>query len=288
MPGFRNVRKLAVSVSTEGRTRTSTIRKTPVQASAAGAWVDLSMAPGIPYPNYYASEPYIGSVLSPWRGILHGDAVAPKSKHVHVVSLMPSAAGMTGTYMLLDYLLYYPFIDLDAVGETQVLDNGVAIPRYVDGEGVQAFLVAVAPTTGAGIFTFDYVNQLGQPRTSPVHTMAASAVSIASIVTALPGNVNSGYGPFLRLLGSDTGIRSVTSLTMSAAGGGLGALVLCRPLMAFQLFEAGTPTECVLIQDSKILPRVYDGAYLNMICQTPSSVAGVTVLGRMEFAFSED
>ena len=29
--------------------------------------------------------------------------------------------------MLLDYLLYYPFIDLDAAGEEQVFDNTIGI-----------------------------------------------------------------------------------------------------------------------------------------------------------------
>ncbi|MCL5460042.1 hypothetical protein M3M33_15505, partial [Loigolactobacillus coryniformis] len=64
------------------------------------------------------------------------------------------------TFLLCDYLLFYPIIDLDNTG-FQDFVNTAPLPRYTDGEGVTAFLVATNPYAGGQPFRICYTNQAG-------------------------------------------------------------------------------------------------------------------------------
>lgn len=273
-----------VEAATGGRISTATIRKVPSQATTAFWWVDLSMAAGIPTPNYYASEPLVAAVLNPMRGINHGDNKSPSEKFLQAWELMTPTTGLVGRYLLLDYLLYYPFVDLDSV-DPQELDNTVALSRYTDGEGVMAMFVCAAPTLGGGSFTYNYINQDGNAAVSPTVSYTTAAAGISSIVTSQPA-ANAGIGPFLPLASGDTGIRSVTSVTNITGTGGLGTLVLVKPLASHAIFEINTPHEVEYVRDRPTLPRIYDGAYLNMVMQCAATVAAGTLVGRLTTVWS--
>lgn len=283
--GFRNV-KAYVDAQLRGQTHFCSFRKVPSQASVAGWWVDLSMAAGNPPPNYYASEPLVAATLDGFRGVFHGDAKAPATKHLTSLGLVTPTAGLVGRYMLLDYLLYYPFVDGDDA-DLQVMVNDVALPRYADGEGVQVMAVAVAPTTGGGVFTFDYVNQAGVARTSPPQGCSSAAASIASLVTSSPANANSN-GPFLTLAAGDTGVRSITSVQFSVLNGGLVALVLVKPLADSAVREINTTRELSFVDGRVAPPRVHDGGYLNFIMNCAATVAAGTLAGFANFAWGTD
>lgn len=257
-------------------------RKVPSQATTAGNWCDLSMAAGTPVPNYYASSPLVAATLEQERGIWHGGNTGPgQQKVLRNFGLMsPTANAIPGSYWLLDYLLYYPFIDLDAAGEEQVMDNTVSLPRYSTGAGVKAFMVNVAPTLGGGSFQFTYRNQDGVLKTSPVHFCSA-ATNIATF-TATVQNA-SGFGPWLQLAQGDTGIRSIETVTMLQANGGLGAIVLAHPIRPILLRDIGAPREVESLRDRPTAPTIYDGAYLNVIGNTPTgSIATGTLVGFIE------
>lgn len=281
--GFGNV-KAYVDAHLEGRTHFCSFRKVPSQATVAGWWADLSMAAGNPPPNYYASSPLVAATLDGFRGVFHGDAKAPSTKHLTELGLVTPTAGLVGQYMLLDYLLYYPFVDCDD-GDTQVMDNTATLPRYTDGAGVQVMAVAVAPTTGGGSFTFDYVNQDGLAKTSPVQGCSTTAASIASIITSQPNVANSGW-PFLPLASGDTGVRSITSVQFSVLNGGLMALVLVKPLADSVVREINTMREVSFVNGRAGSPRVVDGAYLNFIMNCAGSIAAGQLAGFGRFAWS--
>ena len=283
MTGFANMREY-VAAQNEGRTRVCSFRKVPSQASTAGWWVDLSMAAGNPVPNYYASEPLVAATLSGMRGILHGDAVAPASKHLTELMLTTPTAALAGAYKLLDYLVYYPFVDGDST-DTQTLDNSVTLPRYESGDGVQAILVASAPTTGSGQFSFTYVDQNGNPQTSPTQFCATASANIASLVTSQQATAAGGL-PFLKLASGSTGIRSVTDITYTVPAGGLTAIVLVKPIATIQIFEINTPVEQTYVASVPGAPRIYDGAYLNLIMNCTTTVAAGILAGRANFAWS--
>lgn len=242
------------------------------------------MASGNPPPNYYASAPLEAATLDGFRGLFHGDAKSPGSKHLTQFGLVTPTAALVGRYMLLDYLLYYPFVDGDD-SDVQTMTNNVALPRYADGEGVMVMAVAVAPTTGSGIFTFDYIDQDGNPKTSPAQSCATSAASIANIATSQQA-VAGMNGPFLRLVSESRGVRSITSVQFSVLNGGLVALVLVKPLIDTAVREVNTMKEVEFVRERMFMPRVYDGAYLNLICNCAGSVAAGTLTGFASFVWS--
>lgn len=282
MGGFNNVGALATAPD-EGRAHFCGFRKVPSQTTVAGNWFDLSMAGGNPKPNYYASSPLVAARLDGFDGLFHGDAKSPKTKHLTNWLLMTPTAALVGQYKLLDYLLYYPFIDGDAAGETQVLDNTVALNRSTDGVNVQVMAVVVAPTTGAGTFTFDYVDADDVTRTSPVVTTNATAANIGTLATSEQAQA-SGGSPFLPLQGR--GIKRITAVNVVSAFGGLLSLVLVKPIADSAIREINTAKELNFFRDAPILPRIDDGAYLNMIVSPAGSIAAGTLAGSMNFAWS--
>lgn len=282
MPGFANIGAY-VDAHLNGQRSFCSIRKVPSQATVANWWVDLSMAAGNPPPNYYAASPAVAAVLDGNRGIFHGANQTPAHKYLNRMCLQTPTAGLVGQFMLLDYLLIYPFIDGDDA-DVQTMDNTVPLPRYADGAGVQAMLVCVAPTTGGGTFTFDYVNQDGVSRTSAVHSYTPTAAGITSILTSQPAGA-AGYGPFLRLNAGDTGIRSITSLTNIVLNGGLGTIVLVRPIANLAIREINTPAEFSFCDLRGPSARIYDGAYLNLIVNCAATVAAGTLTGFGQFVW---
>ncbi len=286
MAGFSTVGSVADAYEA-GRSHFCSIRKVPSQATTAGWWADLSMAAGNPKPNYYAATPLLAATLDGYEGIFHGADKSPGIKSLTKLGLMTPTAAMVGRYMLLDYLLYYPFADGDAVGEVQACATTTTLPRYTDGAGVQVMAVNVAPTTGGGAFTFDYYNQDGSLKTSPSQVCATTAASIATITTSQQAVAGMPGGPFLLLASGDTGVRSITSVTVSSAIGGLFALVLVKPLADIAIREINTTIELHSVYGRPSLPRIYDGAYLNMICNPAGSIAAGTLAGYANFIWSE-
>lgn len=283
MAGFNSYRDLALA-SENGQTVVGHFRKVPSNATVANWYFDLSMATGNPQPNYYVSTPLESNALNGMAGIWRGSDVSPSEKYLTGLMLCTNGTAFVGAYTLLDYLLFYPFIDMDDTSP-QAMVVVDSMTRYTDGDGVMVMAVALTPTTGSGVFTFDYINQDGNPATSPTQLCTTTAANIGSIVTSQPATV-AGRGPFLMLASGDTGVREITSVTMSVPNGGLCALVLVKPLASHTVREINTPTERSFVGPHTAGVRIYDGAYLNFMVQTATSVAGQTLTGRLNFAWN--
>lgn len=281
MPGFRNVADFAAA-SAAGRTHFCSIRKVPSQASIAGHWVDLSMSAGNPKPQYYAAAPLIAEVFDGMEGIFHGTDKLPASKHLTDLGLMTQSASMVGQYTLLDYLLFYPFVDGDELSP-QALTNVKTLPRYTDGEGVMVMAVLSAPSAGGGSFTFGYIDSNGVAQTSQTINCNAAVTNIASLITSEAGV---GGRVFLPLAAGSRGVRRITDVTMVTASGGLFALVLVRSLSSITIRETNTLAEINMVSVKSGLPTIVDGAYLGLIMNCAASVAGVAVTGYAKFAWS--
>lgn len=278
--GFRNVAAIA-DAHESGRTRFCSFRKVPSQPGATATWSDGSMHGGNPPPNYYASTPLVAATLDGNKGLFHGSDVAPASLFLADWLLTTPSFGFVGPYILMDYLLYYPFIEGDE-GTEQTMDNTVTLPRCTDGEGVRVMAVALAPTTGGGSFTFDYINQAGVLKTSPVQVCSFVSVGIATMINSKAAGAASG-GQFLTLANGDTGVRSVVSVLTSGNIGGLFALVLVKPLAGYSIREINAPAEVSFPAMMSILPRIEDGAYLNFIHQPGSTLASTVLAGYCRF-----
>lgn len=244
MSGFRTVAAWAESEES-GRSWLSFFRKVPAStATVTGQWFDYSTASGVPVPNYYASSPLVAARLDPNTGIF-----VPQQntgRWLKRIVVMSAAASVTGTtnqnqpLMMLDYLLYVPFIDLDAAGEEQVFDTAVELDRYTDGVGVQMMLVAQAPTVGSGTYTVKFIdtNDVEQTTTVVYCPAAQPSGALCSAVRAAAG-----ISPFIPLPAGCKGVKRPVSMTMGVANGGLAALVLVKPVeMSYVREECRRPT----------------------------------------------
>lgn len=244
MAGFRNVVQWADSEN-DGRSWLSFFRKVPAAtATIAGQWFDYSTAAGVPVPNYYASSPLVAAKLDPLTGIFVPAQNTPRWLKKLVV--MSAAASVTGTtnqnqaLMLLDYLLYYPFVDLDAAGEEQTLDNSVALDRYTDGVVVQMMLVTQTPTAGGGSYQIKYICSDDVEYTTEVVYCPAAQPSGALCSGVAKAE---GISPFVPLNANVRGVKRVVSLTMAVANGGLVSIVLVKPMeMSYVREESRRPT----------------------------------------------
>jgi hypothetical protein len=239
MAGFSTVRSFALAED-NGKSWLTQFRKTVASAATTtSGWIDYTYAPGSPSANFYASTPYESAYVEAARGFYVPD-VAPDFQFLRNLKVMTNAASATSTtnarqhLILADYLMYYPFIDTDAVGEEQLMDNTLPLPRYSGGK-----VVAVAQSAGstAGQFTFTYTNQDGVAGRVSQNNYTFIVAGGGMVVGAF--GTGASYSPFLHLQVGDTGVRSIESVTFTAAGGGLMALVIVHPL-----FTANVTQEC--------------------------------------------
>lgn len=257
-----------------------TWRKTPVAATTAGTWYDLSMAPGNPIPQYYANAPLISATLPGLEGIYHGGSVSPATKHIDRIMVLSSNTANPTRFILLDYLLYYPFVDQGTTDE-QLMTNSTALPRYSDGAGVQIMAILVGAQAGGQSFTVKYTNQSGVTGRVTPSVTCNTATATGTLVTterAVAGTA----GPFIPLQGSDTGVRAIESVTMNGTDVGLMTFVLVRPIQCFMHRGADAPVEVSFINDRPGPARIYDGAYLNLICMQNASLSSVAFHGTIQ------
>lgn len=218
-----------------GRYQITTFRKAVASAATvANDFIDYTYFSGNPPANFYASSPSVAAVVEAKMGI----NVPVRDQFIKSLTVMSAASSATGTtnqnqrLLLADYLLYYPFIDTDAIGEEQVMDNTVTLPRYTTGARVQMMAVGQSASSTVGTFTVNYTNQDGTAgRTS--QTTYTKVISGGGTLVSSSNNAVTGSHPFIGLQAGDSGVRSVESVTFSGAGGGLMAIVLVKPLFHF-------------------------------------------------------
>lgn len=232
---FRTVAQWASSPDI-GKYHLTTFRKAVASAATvANDFVDYTYFAGNPPANFYASSPLEAAHVESIRGI-NVPNVSPSKQFIKSLTVMSAASSATATsnqnqrMMLCDYLLYYPFVDTDAVGEQQDMVQTVSLPRYTDGKGVMMMAVAQSAASTVGTFTVSYTNQDGTAGRTSAVTYTKAVAGGGTLVTSTT-NAVSGTQPFIQLQAGDTGVRSVESVTFSAAGGGLMAIVIVKPLM---------------------------------------------------------
>lgn len=264
-----------------GQSHSSTFRKTSSAVTTAGIWCDVSTMPGHPVTNFYASSPLVAATLLAREGIQHGQ-VTTSDKYLKRITAISPIAPLN--LLLIDILLYYPFIDGDSTDE-QFLDNTVTLPRYTTGQGIKAYVVSQGSYIGGAQFFINYTNQDGVAgRISQYCTSNTAGVS----GTLISSGVAAGqFGWQIPLAQGDTGIRSVESFTFLTGNGGIFALVLCKDLGHVAIREANVPAEKDFLLDTGLnMPQVYDGAYLNFLALPNASLAAQPFYGSMQFVWA--
>jgi len=289
--GFDNARSLVAAMDA-GQTWLSTFRKVPAAtATITGQWFDYGYASGNPIPNYYAASPLVAATLEADKGIIVPRLSGDSRQYLHRLSVMSAGAtSSTQPLYLLDYLLYYPFADMDAAGEDQVMENATALPRYTDGIGVQMMVVAQSPTVGGGRFTITYTDSDNVQRTTESMFCGAAQPS-GAIVSAVTGT--GGLTPFVPLNAGVKGVKTVDSVNFSVANGGLCAIVLVRPLEVTQTLESvavaglGSAVEKEAMRLRGGMVEIKDGAFLGLIGRgVAGSLASSPLVGTIETVWS--
>ena len=290
MTGFANIAAL-VDDEIAGRSKYVTYRKVPAVVTGAGTWFDYSMAPGNPAPQYYAAAPLEAKVLtrSGDGGIQHGGSTPEGRKYLRKLTAMAvAAAGVPQRLMLLDYLMFYPFVDM-GTADSQPTTNTEVLTRYASGAGVCIMAVLVAPHSLVGdSFFVTYTNQDGVAgRVTPLHVMS-TAISVNGTILTTQQTGADRFGPFLTLQGSDTGVRSIEAVQCTnGTDVGLFTLVLVKPIADLTVREITAPTEKDFFLDSGgSVPAVYDDAYLNFITCPNGSLSAVPLFGDATFIWT--
>lgn len=290
MVGFANIAALA-DAECAGRTKYISYRKVPAVATGAGTWFDYSMAPGNPAPQYYAAAPLEAKVLtrSGDGGLQHGGNTTEGRKYLRRITAMAvTAAGVPQRVTLLDYLMFYPFVDMGTSDE-QPMVNVEVLTRYTTGAGVRIMPILVAPHGLAGdTFFVTYTNQDGTAgRVTPLHTMS-TAISVNGTLLCTQQTGAARNGPFMTLQGTDTGVRSIEAVQCTAGTDvGLFTLVLVAPIAELTVREITAPTEKDFLVDSAgKVPVVYDDAYLNFITCPNGSLSAIPLFGDITFTWN--
>jgi hypothetical protein len=288
---FKNFRTLGQAFDS-GQSWISTFRKVPAAtATIAGQWYDYSYASGNPIPNYYAAAPTKSAVLEADKGIIVPRMASGEKQYLHRLSVMSNGATAgTQPLYLLDYLLYYPFVDMDAAGEDQIMESVATLPRYTDGIGVQMIVVAQSPTVGGGRFTITYIGSDDAQYTTTSMFCGAAQPS-GALVNAVTGTA--GLTPFVPLNAGVKGVKSVVSCNFSVANGGLCAIVLVRPLETTIALEStsvagiGSAVEKEALRLRGGIVEIKDGAFLGMLGQgVAGSLASSPLVGTIETVWS--
>lgn len=286
--------QLVAAISGGKTTRYDFNKITGTAAYALGRWYDMATLGGLP-----VATTYPGTALT-WKtcdettgdgtsifGIPHGGNVSTDIKHLlNMAAWSTAATGVPGTLMLVDMQGYYPGINMNLNTAQTLL--GTPTLRYTDGAGLRMYLTARA-TTGATAhnIAYSYTNQNGTAsRTNPVTVSATASAIVPHIVHS--GTAANNYGPFLPMAGGDSGIRSVQSVTLSAASGtaSTAALVLVKPLAQITLSVAGMMSEKDLLNQIPSLPIIKDGACLTFLWGAgAATAASTTFAGGLEFVW---
>lgn len=248
-------------------------------AYTAGRWYDLSPLAGTPIANAWTGTALNAQVPNETTGfgLYHGGNVSTDIKNLlNMGAVSAVATAVPSTLMLVDMCLYYPGISMNSA-TAQTLVNTNTLTRYTTGAGLRAGLV-IQTSAGATAhnIAISYTNQAGTAgRTLPV-TVAGTASAIAPHLTH-SGTAANNYGAFLPLASEDTGIRSVQTLTLSAAsGGGTAALCLYKPLMEIPITTASVYAERDLLNQLPSLPIIQDGACLTWLLFTGGALAATS------------
>lgn len=271
-----------VAAITAGQTTRYDWNKLTTVAATLGGWFDFSMLSGLPVANAWAGTALNWVTCSESAGngaqifgIPHGGNVSALKKHLLNMNAWGTAAtAVPGTLMLIDMQGYYPGLtNNSAVAQTMV---GTPTLRYTNGEGIRAYMVQTAVGgAGAQNLAMSYTDQAGNTGNAMPVTVACTASSVASRLNP-SGVAANNYGPFLPLASGDTGIRSIQTVTMSAATTGTFAMVLARPLATITLSVAGLMTEKDLLNQIPSLPEIKDGACLTWLWGAGAATATAT------------
>jgi len=258
-----------IAAATAGKIQEIQFAKAMPLAGAAGQCVSLWEADSIP-PAGGSGTSLVGRSCSPsTTGALYfANPTAPDTLHLVNAQAFASAANL-GSLVLYDRL-----VDVGGISMTSTSPQTItmsALPRFADGAGVQMFLEVTTNISGAPVFTIDYTDQAGNAATTPSLTCAANSAGRFAYSSQV----------YIPLAAGDTGVQSVSGITLSVSGSaGVARLVLAKPIATLPLLAAASVTEKDYVTQTPKLPRLYDNHCLGLFLFCSGTSTG-TIYGQL-------
>lgn len=265
-----NIATIAKAFEIDGRYQYSFYTKPNIASPGVGGrLIDTSMASGQPKYNAYVGTQLAATQLigSGNDGIFTGSTPGVGyNKHLMTWGTRLVSPATVCHYVLADYLLFYPLIDLDSI-DAQEFDNTASLPRYTSGVGVHAFLNCAVQSSANATATLVYVDDGDVERTTTFRILTGTTSMVIS------GGGTTSTQHFIPLASGSKGIKRAIRITLGAAAGGFANLVLCKPIATNQSYETATHVEVSFVTDKLTIPKIENGAYLNILAQTMASGA---------------
>lgn len=282
--GFTSIDDMINQMTTNGQSTAVDFQKTNSAGatSAAGRWHETLTWTGVPAAVSFAGSAGVATALtSATTGALSnlGEGnVSTKTRHLlNAMSWTGSSTIPPASLILCDFLLYYPAMVV--TGTPTVPNNGVTLPRYTNGVGVQAAVFAQSAFGAA----------------SPAITMNFQAhdASAQSCVMTSPGNsapistalLNNGQ-PYFPIPNGKLGVLNLQTYTIASGTTGTMVVVLFKPLMQIPLCAQYLPSERDCLYQLMSLPRIYDGACLGWMLGIGGAMTTLqTFGGRIQYVW---
>jgi hypothetical protein len=269
-----------VAAEVAGNAQVLNWSKIATWTGVAGANWSLWSVPGSGGTGAFGSDEDDRQVTSATTGALpFANAAVNTTLHIRYGNAACRVASGSGTLYIVDRLLDWTGIETNtAVTQTMTSDTGLSRYSGTSAAGnVLWYEVSTATALGAtpATVTTIYTDQAGDAGTTPAVSLIVSAAQFR-IPTA---------SPFIPLASGDSGIRSITSVTLSAdMGGGAGATitaVIGRVLATIPVDEAWRTFERDLVLQIPALPRVYDSAAISFLWQADAAANNPVFSGEL-------
>jgi hypothetical protein len=255
--------------------------------TGSGFWLDLSMAAGTPKYN-----PYVGNALefTPLVGASNNGINCGLGGDAYILRYAIGGGGVgsgiwPGNAMLLDYVGFYPLVDMDST-DVQVMDNVNYASRYTS--GMRLMVVTTIPQTTLAPTEVRMLYE-GSNGVQAVARFWINAINVAGNINVFSSatGATSGFAcPLVPLVFGTLDVQRVINIEVTNSSGGFCALVLVKPILEAPVYDTVTTYELDLPRN-RIPPFVPNGAYLNhIVCA--ASTGTVTGISRGHIVFARD
>jgi hypothetical protein len=262
MPGFATYDAIVNALTTgQGQARYFNKAGLGGTITATNAY-DLWTAAGQPVAGTYASVSGTGVARDNTTAGAMGFTAPVSPATLHGLSVGAGSTVTLGTLLLYDRLIEYPFTSNAAA---TINMTSPAVPaRDANaanlGAGVQMMLHSTTATARAAVtVTVTYVNSAGTAGRVSAATNSAGTAAVGSLSNP------AGQPFFWPLAAGDTGVRTITSIQISAT---MTATPMCmsliRPIAYLPIMAANSYVERDLVLQLASLPRIPDGAALGL------------------------
>lgn len=187
------------------------------------------------------------------------------------------SGAVEGDLHLVDRLLAYDFVDANITSD-QTMTNGVALPRYADGEGNRILVeVSAALSAHAGTFEVYYTNTTAEGLTT---NRVGVGVALDASATASPCRIPYSAGIYAPMQASDRGVTKIDKAKFSAT---TFTTVNCicvsivHPLWSIPLTKGIDPD---MLSQAVHSVEIMDNACLQLLF-VPYSSTSIAITGRV-------